>query len=147
MPDARSKEMIRLEWIEKGSDYPFYISSLSDGTIRTICLATLFFQPEPPEIIIIDEPELGLHPSAIYVLSGLIKMAAAKGCQIILSTQSVSIIDQFSPENILIVERESDLFDHSKSHSVFKRLNPNHLKEWISEYSLSEIISRNLVHN
>ena len=87
---------------------------LSDGSIRFICLATALLQPNPPSTIIIDEPELGLHPAAISILAELIQ-DTAKRTQVIIATQSPALIDQFAIEDIIVVNREN-------GESTFKRL-------------------------
>jgi len=71
---------IKLEWRHKNTDSYFDASSFSDGTLRFIALATLFLQPEElrPSVILVDEPELGLHPYAITLLASLIKQASVK---------------------------------------------------------------------
>jgi predicted ATPase len=112
-------EKVRLRWKQKGADYPLKPQHLSDGTLRFICLTTALLQPEPPSLIIIDEPELGLHPYAIEILAELIE-ATSKKTQLIVSTQSPSLVDYFEPEDIIIVNR-------NKGASVFKRLNQSEL--------------------
>lgn len=134
------KGKIRLEWLEKGSDKSFSAHHLSDGTLRMICLITLLLQPKLlvfPLAILIDEPELGLHPSALNILSGLIR-SASKDYKIIISTQSTSFINQFSPEDIIIVEREDN-------QSTFKRLNADDLEDWLEDYTLGEIWEKNII--
>ncbi len=127
-----------LEWKQKGSDYPFHPSQLSDGTLRFICLATALLQPEPPSTILLDEPELGLHPMALSVLAGLIQKASYKS-QIIVSTQSASLIDHFAPEDIILVERNND-------ESIFIRPDTEKLKIWLEDYSLGDLWSRNIIN-
>lgn len=136
-PDRINEDMIRLEWKEKGSDMYFNAKHLSDGTLRFIALATLLLQPNTPEVIIIDEPELGLHPFAISKLAGLIKKTSIK-TQIIVSTQSVNLVDNFEPEDIITVDRKDD-------QSVFSRQNSEELKEWLNEYSLSDLWNKNVI--
>ena len=129
---------IRLEWKQKGSDDVYFNGyQLSDGTLRFICLATLLLQPDPPRTIIIDEPELGLHPLAINKLCSLIKAASEKS-QIIISTQSVNIVDNFGAKDIIVV----DMKDNASS---FSRLDENNLKVWLDNYSLGEIWEKNLI--
>ena len=125
-----------LEWRQKGSDYPFHPSQISDGTLRFICLATALLQPNPPSTILLDEPELGLHPYALTLLAGLIHKASFK-TQVIVSTQSAALIDHFQPEDIVIVERQD-------SESIFKRLNKADLKVWLDDYSLGELWQMNV---
>lgn len=95
---------VALSWKSKGSDYPMQPYHFSDGSIRFICLASALLQPTPPSTLIIDEPELGLHPEAICLLAELIS-AAAKRTQLIISTQSALLISQFDIEDVVIVRR------------------------------------------
>ena len=104
-PDPHNREKIQLEWREIGSDTYFNAHMLSDGTLRFMCLATLLLQPNLPSTILIDEPELGLHPYAITVLAALLK-SASKAVQIVVSTQSVPLVNQFSFEDIIVVDRQ-----------------------------------------
>jgi len=131
------KEKVNLSWRQKGSDYPMQPYHFSDGTIRFICLATALLQPEPPSAIVIDEPELGLHPYAIEILAELIQ-AASKKTQVIVSTQSPHLIDNFKPAEIIIVNRENGA-------STFKRLDEKELSHWLQEYSLGELWRKNIV--
>jgi len=126
-----------LEWRQKGSDYPFHPSQISDGTLRFICLATALLQPNPPSTILLDEPELGLHPYALAILAGLIQKASYRA-QVIVSTQSAALIDHFQPEDIILVERKND-------ESVFSRPDTKKLKIWLEDYSLGDIWSRNII--
>ena len=137
-PDHLNEDAIELKWLEVGSDMYLNAHNLSDGTLRMICLITLLLQPKLPETIIIDEPELGLHPFAINKLAGLIKSAAQKDCQIIFSTQSVGLIDNFEPEDIIVTDRED-------KQSVFQRLNSDDLRDWLEAYSLGELWNKNLI--
>lgn len=131
------KESVNLSWYQKGSDYPMQPYHLSDGTIRFICLATALLQPNLPSAIIIDEPELGLHPAAIIILSELIKKASEK-TQVIIATQSPALIDQFAIEDVIVVNRENGA-------SVFKRLSQNDFSEWLEEYSVGELWTKNVI--
>ena len=133
-----NEETIRLEWKQKGAEDTYFNAyQLSDGTLRFICLATLLLQPELPQTIIIDEPELGLHPQAINRLATLIKKASAKS-QVIISTQSVNLVDNFDVNNIIAV----DMKDHA---SCFRRLNKEKLSVWLDEYSTGELWEKNLI--
>lgn len=129
---------IQLLWKAKGSDEPMYPSQLSDGTLRMIALTTLLFQPNLPETVIIDEPELGLHPHAISKLSEMIQIAAQNGCQVIVSTQSVTLMNHFSYEDIVTVDRAGDS-------SVFRRLNESELEKWTEYYGLGDLWEKNLL--
>ena len=125
-------------WSQKGSDYQFHLSQISDGTLRFVCLATALLQPEPPSTILLDEPELGLHPRALSVLAGLIQKASHKS-QVIVSTQSAALVDQFQPEDIILVERKND-------ESIFIRPDTKKLKIWLEDYSLGDLWSRNIIN-
>ena len=135
--DKGGQEKVRLEWHQKGSDFPFQPNQLSDGMIRYICLATALMQPDPPAMIVIDEPELGLHPFAISLLAELVQSAAEK-TQVIVSTQSPTLLDCFAPEHVVVVNR-------SQGRSTFDRLDADQLGEWLAEYSVGELWQKNVV--
>lgn len=130
-------EKVRLSWSQKGSDFPMQPYHLSDGSIRFICLATALLQPSPPSTIIIDEPELGLHPAAIVVLAELIQ-AAAKRTQVIVATQSPALIDQFGIDDIIVVNREDGA-------STFQRLKEEDFSAWLEDYSVGELWAKNVI--
>jgi predicted ATPase len=134
-----SNGFIRLQWKDKYNSLIYGVNNFSDGTIRFIALTTLFMQPNLPSSIIIDEPELGLHPFAIGKLAGMIQSASVKGCQVTLATQSTDLISHFEPEDILTV-------DLKNGESQFKRLENEELKLWLDEYSLDELWKQNIIH-
>ncbi|MEM9217979.1 MAG: AAA family ATPase [Cyanobacteria bacterium P01_F01_bin.150] len=115
-----------LNWKEKGSDRVFGPHQFSDGTLRAICLITLLLQPrdELPKLIVVDEPELGLHPYALNVIADLFDQASMD-TQILISTQSRSFLDNFDPEAIIIVDR-------AEQASQFKRLSTADLDAWLT---------------
>ena len=131
------EEKVRLEWRQKGSDFPFQAYHLSDGTLRFICLATALLQPALPSTIVIDEPELGLHPFAIGLLANLIQSASER-TQVIVSTQSPALLDQFKPEEVVVVNRV-------QGRSTFARPNQQELKDWLAEYSLAELWQKDVL--
>lgn len=131
------EEQIRLLWRQKDSDYALWPSQLSDGSIRFICLVTALLQPDPPSTIIIDEPELGLHPYAITLLGSLLR-SASKRMQVIVSTQSVPLLNEFTVDDLVIVEREQGA-------SIFKRLDAQDLQLWLEEYSVGELWEKNIL--
>ncbi len=131
------EEQIRLLWKQKDSDYFFWPNQLSDGSIRFICLVTTLLQPYPPSTIVIDEPELGLHPYAITLLGALLRSNSER-MQIIVSTQSIPLLNEFSIDDFIIVEREEGA-------SVFKRLDENDFQEWLEEYSIGELWEKNVL--
>jgi predicted ATPase len=138
-PSTLNENKIRLEWREKGSDAYFDANALSDGTLRFMCLATLLLQPQLPSTILIDEPELGLHPYAITLLAGLLRSASVR-TQVIVSTQSVSLVNQFSPEDIIVVDKHTET-----GGSSFRRLEREEIEDWLQEYSLGELWEKNVL--
>jgi predicted ATPase len=138
-PSPFNKEKIRLEWRERGSDVLFGPHALSDGTLRFICLATLFLQPPDrlPTTIVLDEPELGLHPYAIALLADLVR-SASQHTQVILASQSVTLVNQFQPEDILVVDRE-------QGKTVFRRLSEAEIASWLEDYGLGDLWEKNLL--
>ncbi|HEV3260106.1 MAG TPA: AAA family ATPase, partial [Gemmataceae bacterium] len=130
---------IALHWRAKESDYEFGPHQLSDGTLRAIALFTLLLQPEAdlPELIILDEPELGLHPAALAVLADLLK-SAARHNQLLIATQSAALIDHFEADDVVTVKLRD-------GGSTFERLDPKGLKDWLEEYKLSELWERNVI--
>ena len=138
-PNKQSENQIQLEWREKGFiDTYFNAYHLSDGTLRFICLATLLLQPNPPKTIIIDEPELGLHPYAINKLAGLIRKVSNE-VQLIISTQSTNLLDNFEPKDIIVADRKSN-------ETVFTRLeNNDQLASWLHDYTLGDVWGKNII--
>jgi predicted ATPase len=130
-------EQIRLLWRQKESDYTFWPSQLSDGSLRFICLATALLQPDPPSTIVIDEPELGLHPCAITLLASLLR-SASRRMQVIVCTQSVPLVDEFTVDDLVIVERE-------RGDTVFKRFDREALQGWLEDYTLGELWEKNVL--
>ena len=130
---------IELLWRNKFSEQLYNTYNFSDGTLRFIALTTLLLQPKLPQTIIIDEPELGLHPFAIAKLAGLIKSASQRGCQIVVATQSVELINYFTPEDIITV-------DYKNGESVFERLDEASLAIWLEDFSLGELWKGNFIN-
>jgi predicted ATPase len=130
---------VLLAWRERGSDRMFTASQAADGMLRILALVALLQQPEfdLPDVVILDEPELGLHPYAIEVLAGLIR-AASQHAQVILATQSVSLVDRFTPEDIVVVDR-------TRRESMFRRHTEAELHSWLQEYTLSELWEKNVI--
>ena len=136
-PLALNEDKIRLEWRHVGSDAYFDASSLSDGTLRFIALATLLMQPASlrPSLILLDEPELGLHPHAITLLASLLKQASVES-QVIAATQSPILLDHFEPEDVLVAERLDGA-------TQLRRLDGEALKIWLDDYSLGQLWEKN----
>jgi len=140
LPNEGNNEKIVLRWRQRGCEDVFNASQLSDGTLRFACLATLLLQPAElqPSTIIIDEPELGLHPYAITIFAELVQKASLHK-QIILSTQSVELLNHFEVEDVVVVNHDE------KNGSRFKRLNRDALTVWLDEYTLGELWKKNVL--
>ena len=130
-----TNDLIRLRWKHKGSDDYFDANMLSDGTLRFICMTTLLLQPDLPSMILLDEPELGLHPFAMQLLAAMMRSASDK-TQIIASTQSVTLANQFSWQDMVVV----DQIDNA---SQFRRLQETDVAHWLDQYKLGEVWEMN----
>ena len=139
-PQRLNENTIRLEWKHIGTEDYFDVSAFSDGTLRFIALATLLLQPKQsrPDVILLDEPELGMHPAAINLLAAMIKSvsAGAAGTQVILATQSPILLDHFEPEDVLVADRV-------KGATEFTPLGAKDLAVWLERYSLGELWEKN----
>ncbi len=141
--DLRENELnndfLSLNWKQSGSEYVFSSNQISDGSLRFMALATLLLQsPERlPSVIVIDEPELGLHPEAISTLAAMVRIAA-ENSQVILATQSPTLLDEFTANEIVIVEKRGNS-------SEFVRKSELELAGWMAEYSLSELWEKNVL--
>jgi len=135
-----AKGKIVLRWKEKSSENIYSVKQMSDGTLRFICLVVLLSDTIPngnqPATIILDEPELGLHPFAIHILAELIQKAALNR-QIIIATQSVNLINHFTPKDLLIVER------NEKDQTTFKQIEDDNFESWLEDYSLGQLWENN----
>lgn len=134
--EERDNPYIQLQWRHRHSDQYFDASSLSDGTLRFIALATLFLQPQKIQsVILVDEPELGLHPYAIEVLAALIRQASVS-TQVIVSTQSSLLLDHFEPDDVLVADRVD-------GGTQMRRLDSTRLAKWLEDYSLGQLWEKN----
>ncbi len=134
-----SEGYIRLQWQDKYSSSIYGATDLSDGTIRFVALTTLFLQPNLPSSIIIDEPELGLHPFAISKLAGMIHSVAARGVQVIVATQSSDLVNHFEPNDIITVDQRG-------GESLFNRLSETELSTWLDDYNIGDLWQRNIIN-
>lgn len=140
-PLIEDKRKITLDWREDGNETVFGVHQFSDGTLRFIALAALLLQPPEtmPSVIVIDEPELGLHPKAISVLASMI-WQASQYAQVIVATQSPQLLDEFDENNIVVIER-----DRWKQSTTVKKLDKDRLKSWRERYTLSELWDKNVL--
>lgn len=137
-PQATNPNGILLNWHQRDhAEYLLGPHQISDGALRFMALATLLLQPDLPNVVVLDEPELGLHPSAIVLLAALIR-SASKRTQVILATQSARLVDEFEPNQIAVLEADSDSGTHCR------RLDSNELSDWLKDYSLGELWEKNL---
>ena len=139
-PQERNAEVIVLKWHQKGCEDIFNASQLSDGTLRFICLTTLLLQPDTlqPATIIVDEPELGLHPYAITMFAEMVKQVSAQK-QVIISTQSVELLNEFDVEDVVVVNKDNN------GATSFRRLDEESLKIWLDDYSLGDLWQKNIL--
>jgi predicted ATPase len=142
-PIGPDNDQVALRWRGRDPDIEFTPHQLPDGALRAVALITLLSLPDEylPDIIVIDEPELGLHPHAVAVVAGLLRQASHRH-QIILATQSVSLLDEFDPSDVVVVERVVDQQDEEVT--TFKRLETDRLKEWLEDYSVGELWEKNV---
>jgi predicted ATPase len=139
-PQEYNEELIVLRWKQRGCEDVFNASQLSDGTLRFICLTTLLLQPDKlqPDTIIVDEPELGLHPHAITMFAEMVRQISAEK-QIIISTQSVELLNEFDVEDVIVVDRNG-------KGSEFRRLAEEELSIWLEEdYALGDLWKKNIL--
>jgi predicted ATPase len=138
-PTGVGDKDIILNWRQKGSDQVFGPHQLSDGTLRAMALVTLLQQPadDLPDLIVVDEPELGLHPAAKTLIAGLFKKASHH-CRVIVATQSAALLDAFDAEDVVVVERDT-------KESKFWRQDSTRLQEWLEEYSMGQLWEKNVL--
>ncbi len=141
LPYEGTDVRLSLTWYEKDSDEVFGPSAFSDGTLRFIALTTLLLQPAEylPEVIVLDEPEIGLHPNAVSILATMIRMAS-ENAQIIIATQSVELLNEFEPEDIIVAD-----YDEKKRTSILKRMRNTELEAWLEDYTLGDLWLKNVL--
>jgi predicted ATPase len=138
-PSRLNQNDIILNWRKRGFDYLFGPHQISDGSLRAMALCTLFLQPEAelPDVIILDEPELGLHPNALEIVAGLMRAASTR-TQVLVATQSQTFLNFFEPSEIITVESR-------EGRSQFQRLEAAQLTEWLEDYTIGELWQRNVI--
>lgn len=139
-PLALSPELTRIRWSHVANDALFDVSALSDGTLRFLALLAVLLQPDNlsvtrPQLVIIDEPELGLHPFAVHLLGALLR-SASHDRQLLVATQSALLLDEFEPEDVIVTELAGDA-------STYRRLSSEQLGEWLEDFSLGELWEKN----
>ena len=122
--------------VERGAGERYIPASrLSDGTLRYMALAAILMDPEPPPLVVIEEPELGLHPDVVLSISEML-IKASQRTQLVVTTHSTGLIDALSdhPSSVVVCEKDNGA-------SVFQRLEPEYLSEWLKKYSLGKLWS------
>jgi predicted ATPase len=145
-PVTGGNGMVQLDWVDSRDDL-YGPAHLSDGTLRAIALIVGLSQPSQrlSAFVSIDEPELGLHPAALEVLTGIIRSLDGR-CQVLLSTQSTELLDFFEPNEVVVVEQAPEApMGTANQGSCFRRLDTAQLANWLAEYSLSDLYKRNLL--
>jgi predicted ATPase len=119
-------------YLEEG-DFTIPASRLLDGTLRFLCLLALLCDPEPPPLICIEEPELGLHPDVVPSLAHLLRDASTR-TQLVVTTHSDTLVDALSdsPEDVVVCEKED-------GQTILRRLEREALRLWLERYSLGQL--------
>ncbi len=130
---------ILLRWKEQGTNKVFNAGQASDGMLRTIALISLLSQnpKDLPTVLFLDEPELGLHPSAIDAVAGLIKVASSH-CQVFIATQSISLVNNFELDDLVVIDRNG-------RSSEYKRPDTENLQVYLEEFSTGQIWEKNVI--
>ncbi len=130
---------VLLRWKEKGTNKVFNAGQASDGMLRTIALIGLLAQNprDLPTVLFLDEPELGLHPSAIDAVAGLIK-AVSSHCQVFVATQSISFVNNFELDDLVVIDRKGRSSEYSRPDS-------EQLAAYLEEFSTGEIWEKNII--
>jgi len=132
-------DQILLRWKEKGTNKVFNAGQASDGMLRTIALISLLAQnpKDLPTVLFLDEPELGLHPSAIDLVAGLIK-AVSSHCQVFVATQSISLVNNFELDDLVVIDRKG-------RSSEYHRPDTESLEVYLEEFSTGQIWEKNII--
>ncbi|MDC8014120.1 AAA family ATPase [Tahibacter soli] len=137
-PQRENEKYINLRWTHAGSDDIFDAADFSDGTLRFICLTTLLLQPDPPKVVVLDEPELGLHPFALTILAGIMRSISIR-TQIVAATQSVTFANQFAHDDIIVVDRVDEA-------STMRRLTRADVEPWLGQdYGIGDLWEKNII--
>ena len=128
-----------MRWKAKGTDKTFGAHLTSDGSLRFFALTTLLNLPPEmlTDVILLDEPELGLHPAAMTLVGGMIQ-ALGRDRQVIVATQSPLLVDTFSLNEIIVLELQD-------GETKIRRLDPNEYQNWLKEYTTGELWQKNLL--
>ena len=128
-----------LRWKAKGTDKTFGAHLTSDGSLRLFALVTLLNLPSDmlPGVVLLDEPELGLHPAAIGLIAGMINQRRLDR-QFVVATQSPRFVDSFGLDEIIVLELRD-------GRTEFRRLDPDEYRHWIEEFSPGQLWEKNVL--
>lgn len=132
-----NNQKISLAWKQTCSERLMQPWQFSDGTLRFIALVVALIQPDPPAIILVDEPEIGLHPAAISFISGLLHDASTR-TQVIVTTQSPLMLENMDPHNIIVMTSQNNK-------SSCEKLDAKSLKTWLEDYTLCDLWMKGLL--
>ncbi|MDR0615282.1 MAG: AAA family ATPase [Synergistaceae bacterium] len=138
-PDENDPAVIRLRWLESGCDKPLGADLLSDGVLRFACLLAVFRYPKErrPDILLIDEPDLSLHPKALELLYHIINLVSNYR-QVICSTQSTELLNKFSADDIIVL-------DKTGGKTLLYRIDEDELEEWLANKTITEMWANSII--
>ena len=124
---------VLLRWWERPyeKESGFSANLLSDGTLKFLCLIAILKSPDPPPLVCIDEPELGLHPDWIKLVAELMQSAASR-TQLVVTTHSPQLVAKLSPDQVIVAEKVD-------GETQLKRLSEEKLKNWLEEFNLGDL--------
>ncbi len=126
-----SAGMLAMTWKDKNYSRPMYMHQLSEGTLRFLWLATLLGSRDLPPIILLDEPEVSLHPKLQSLLVQLMREASARS-QIVVATHSDRLVRFLKPEELLVAETEDGAAKLTWADTM-------QIDDWLADYSLDEL--------
>jgi predicted ATPase len=130
---AAARGKIVLRWIERNAPDAFEAFDLSEGTLRYLWLVTILLSPTPPAMLLIDEPEVSLHPVLLHLLAGLLKEAGER-TQVVVATHSDRLIRWLEPGDLLICDKDDDGVHVRRGDDPALGLDA-----WMKDYTLDEL--------
>jgi predicted ATPase len=124
---------VGLELVEKPFELPLPAKRLSDGTLRFLALAAILLQPNPPSLVCLEEPELGMHPDMIRMVAEMIVDASATR-QLIVTTHSEHLLTALQDDFDALFA-----FDAGSSGSIVRRFSREEYRDWREEHTLGEL--------
>jgi len=121
---------VALTWRERGQTY--YAHELSEGTLRFLWLCAILHSSDPPRMVLIDEPEVSLHPELLKILSGLLDDASHR-TQLLVATQSPELVSWLKPEQVVVLDLDEEGWTKATPATDLD------LDEWLRRYTLGEL--------